>query len=291
MWRAALESMRLPYWVKNILVIVPLFASGSQVSINHLGDFLIGFIALSFVASAGYVLNDLNDLDTDSKSAKFQRPIASGRLRRHTAVGLIVTLVVSAAVSSLWMVGVSTTVSIVFYFILSATYSLVVRRKAGYELIFLGLLHSIRIWVGFMLFDLEPSFWLLALSVTFFTAMASAKRFGGITNDPIDSHGRGYDTGDSGWLLVSAASLFYASLAVYGIYLYEKIVISATTIVFLWGFLAFVLFMVLIQHLVISAHRSLIHSDAVSWLLKNKQAMVILCGLVLTNILLVQAIQ
>lgn len=285
---AALKAMRLSYWLKNTLIIVPLVASGELIHLGQLGPLSGGFISLSFAASAGYLLNDLLDKDSDARSGKSERPIASGQLGQRHAVGLIVLLLLASALLGLWLVGFSATTSIFVYFILSAAYSLFVRRQPGYELLFLGLLHSLRIWIGFEIFDISPSFWLLALSLVFFTAMASAKRLGGITADPVDSSERGYKREDSGWLLVSLASLFHASLAIYGIYLYERSVFSLSTTAFIFGFLAFILFMALIQHLVSSAHKSLIHSDAISWILRNNQALVIICGLVITNFILIQ---
>lgn len=76
-----LKLMRPKHYIKNVLIMLPLFFSGSIIDMKLVTTAIIAFIAFSLSASFVYVINDINDKEKDSKHEKKKnRPIASGRI-------------------------------------------------------------------------------------------------------------------------------------------------------------------------------------------------------------------
>lgn len=94
---AYLEEMRPKHWIKNILILLPMFFG------NALGDAHIwlsvgiGFLIFCLLSSAVYYLNDLHDIEKDrNHPTKRNRPIASGRISIPAARTITVVLVVAS---------------------------------------------------------------------------------------------------------------------------------------------------------------------------------------------------
>ncbi len=84
------RGLRFHQWAKNALVFVPLVLGGKVHDSTAWLHALGGFVALSVLASATYVLNDLWDLTEDRRHwSKKNRPLASGDLSIATGIGLI----------------------------------------------------------------------------------------------------------------------------------------------------------------------------------------------------------
>src|SRR6478672_11509061 len=75
-----LRAVRMHQWTKNLLLFVPLFV-GHAFNAQSVGRTAIGFVLLSLLSSATYIINDLSDLEADRvHPTKRLRPFASGRL-------------------------------------------------------------------------------------------------------------------------------------------------------------------------------------------------------------------
>lgn len=83
---AIIRSMRPRQWVKNLFVFAALVFDRRLRDPEALLATLAGFILLSAISSAVYLLNDLADLEADrAHPLKRNRPLASGQLSPHTA--------------------------------------------------------------------------------------------------------------------------------------------------------------------------------------------------------------
>jgi len=174
---AALKAMRLYQWAKNMLVFVPLIAAHRVDDPLLLVQAVAAFLAMGLVASAGYIINDLLDLQADrAHPRKRRRPFASGALAvPHgpplafglLAAGLGLAMVVSSALA-LW---------VAFYLALTLTYSLWLKQKVLVDVFLLAGLYTHRILAGAIATAIAPSFWLLALSMFFFLSLAMLKRY------------------------------------------------------------------------------------------------------------------
>ena len=81
--RPLIASLRPQEWVKNVLVFAGIVFSRSFDEPGAVADVLVTFVAFCAVSSAGYLFNDLRDVEHDRRHPdKRNRPIASGALRR-----------------------------------------------------------------------------------------------------------------------------------------------------------------------------------------------------------------
>lgn len=283
-----LISARPTYWLKNLLVVVPLLASGKNLYLTDLAAVLVGVISLSLIASAGYIFNDIVDKRADLETKKSNRPIASGQIKLGSATFFGVVLVSSSLLVSAAILGWAVTLCLMIYLTMSITYTLGLKKLPGLEVLFLGLMHSLRVLIGMVILELETSFWLIGMAFLFFTALAASKRVGGLSEGNAEFERRGYREEDKPWLLSMSAGFFYSSLVVYGIYLTEEGINVDSPLSLSLGLVAFVVFSALIQHLIISSHRQRISSDAMMWLLRNNYAVVFLGVLIMVNVILVR---
>ena len=89
--KAWLKLIRIKQWVKNAFVLAPLLFSFQFTDIPSVLSALYAFLAFSFIASAHYIVNDIQDREKDAlHPQKKYRPIASGAI--SVKKGLVATL-------------------------------------------------------------------------------------------------------------------------------------------------------------------------------------------------------
>lgn len=87
--RAIIRELRPKQWLKNSLLFLGVLYALQFTNIPLLIHAFIGFAAFCCISSAGYVFNDLRDLDLDRMHpTKRFRPIAAGQLSTHAAYAL-----------------------------------------------------------------------------------------------------------------------------------------------------------------------------------------------------------
>jgi 4-hydroxybenzoate polyprenyltransferase len=178
----ALEALRPHQWVKNLLVLAPLFFT------KRLGEGSawlaagLAFAAFCAAASSIYLLNDLVDREEDARHPKKRlRPIASGRLplpaARLLLLGMLVlagglgTAVPNAAHPGwfvLWPAG---------YLVLNLFYSFWLKRLVVVDCMCIALGFQIRVQAGAAAIAVEASHWLLLCTFFFALFLAFCKRY------------------------------------------------------------------------------------------------------------------
>jgi 4-hydroxybenzoate polyprenyltransferase len=222
--RAALKAMRPHQWAKNALVFVPLFAAHRFTDPLLLAQALLAFLAMGLVASAGYLANDLLDLQADrAHPRKRLRPFAAGALPVPLGVplagglllaGLAVAVLVSW-VLALW---------VLLYLALTLTYSFWLKQKVLIDVFVLSGLYTHRILAGSIATGIVPSFWLLALSVFFFLSLAMLKRYSELIDlaampGPQAGRTRGYRPEDLDTLVSLGAASGFSAVFVLALYI------------------------------------------------------------------------
>jgi len=175
--RAVLKAMRPHQWAKNALVFVPLVAAHRFTDLALLLQALAAFVAMGLAASAGYLANDLLDLQADrAHPRKRNRPFASGALPVPLGVPLVVGLLLAglAIAALVWW---ALALWVLLYLLLTLTYSFWLKQKVLIDVFVLSALYTHRILAGSIATGIAPSFWLLALSVFFFLSLAMLKRY------------------------------------------------------------------------------------------------------------------
>ncbi len=245
---SAVRSLRIYQWVKNLLVFVPLLTSHNFSSWPLILQSFIAFIAFSMVASAGYLVNDLFDIDGDRvHPRKRDRPIASGDFSIPHAILLAVAFFVAGFLLSFfsptyfWIV-------LLTYFATSLFYSFYLKKLVLYDVFILAVLYSVRVVAGGIVSGVPLSFWLIAFSTFIFLSLAFVKRYSELvklTNEPgLRSRGREYMLSDlhlleimgivSGFMAVVVFSLYIDSREVVELYSNPKLLWVISLLFLFW---------------------------------------------------------
>lgn len=175
---ALVSELRPHQWVKNALVLVPALLVPGVPHPKQVAGALIGAVAFSLGASAGYVLNDLLDLQADRAHAtKRLRPFASGDLSPALGPPLGVVLVLAAFGLVYWLLPAKFLVMLAIYLVGTIAYSLVLKRLLLIDVLVLAALYAHRILAGGVAANVHVSAWLIGFSVFLFTSLAFAKRY------------------------------------------------------------------------------------------------------------------
>jgi 4-hydroxybenzoate polyprenyltransferase len=134
-----LRALRVHQWVKNLLLFVPVLLDHRLFDRAAMSRAAVAFAAFCCAASAGYILNDLLDLEADRRHpTKRDRPFASGALPSALGVALIPVLFGVA----LWMAATLQAPAfldlLLLYMILTAAYSLYFKRLAVVDVLLLA---------------------------------------------------------------------------------------------------------------------------------------------------------
>lgn len=267
LWR---RSLRLHQYSKNLLIFIPLLLSG-QLTTHHLFlNDLLAFCAFSCVASAGYLLNDLFDLDHDrAHRHKKLRPLAAGHINFSTGCFTILALLLLTTILSVPL-GLVFSSTLIIYFTTSLAYSCFFKKIAVLDVFVLSTLYLLRIVAGSAATMIAISPWLFAFALFFFLSLAYLKRFIEIekldTSDTIA--GRAYTKKDLLLVKISGISLGFLSVLIFSLYLSSK----ATIAIYqypngLWLIALILLYW--INHLWYAASHHKIHDDPIHYALLN----------------------
>jgi 4-hydroxybenzoate polyprenyltransferase len=217
------RAFRVHQWAKNVLVFVAALAAGKLMELHSLAPLGLVFVAFSCVASAGYLINDLMDLESDrSHPTKRNRPLASGAM--SVRQGIIFALVLmlgglAAAARVSWLVGAI----LLSYFALTLTYSKVLKRVIVVDAITLASLYTMRVLAGAAAIAVVPSVWLLAFSTFIFFSLALVKRCTELLvmadAQRLATRGRDYRVGDMPYLQAMGIASGYMAVLVIALYL------------------------------------------------------------------------
>jgi len=175
--RALIKELRPHQWAKNALVVLPsLLADAHSVATISYGLLAAG--TFSLCASAGYVFNDLLDLDADRiHPSKSKRPFASGALPTVFGFPIFLALLVVSFSLALTFLPYAFVTMLALYFVGTVTYSLYLKRLLLLDVLVLAGLYTHRILAGGIASNVRVSAWLLGFSMFLFTSLAFAKRF------------------------------------------------------------------------------------------------------------------
>jgi 4-hydroxybenzoate polyprenyltransferase len=221
----SIRALRPHQWTKNLLVFVPL-----ALTPEHVGDTerqvaaLLAFVALSLVASGGYVVNDLLDLEADrAHPVERSRPFASGALPVGWGIALAAILALLGAAIT-WLAtppGFWPVVAV--YLVLTFSYSLWLKRQLLIDVIVLAGLYTLRVVGGAQAVDIELTPWLMAFSLFIFLSLAFAKRYSELelmaSRQETELRGRAYRVDDVDLVATLGATSGYLSVLVLCLYI------------------------------------------------------------------------
>ncbi len=159
--QALLVAMRPGEWVKNLLVFAGLVFSRQFDEGDPLAAAVLTFVAFCAISSAGYLLNDLRDVELDRRHHdKRRRPIASGELSPSLAVATGLGLTVAGLAIAV-AVDLEVAALVAGYGAATAAYTLVLKRLVIVDVMTLAGLFILRVVAGAVAVDVQASEWLL----------------------------------------------------------------------------------------------------------------------------------
>ncbi len=226
----SLRALRPHQWTKNLLVFVPL-----ALTPQHVGDpakqltAFFAFLALSMVASAGYVVNDLLDLDADRQHpTKRDRPFASGALPLGWGWALAGLLSAAGLGLALATTPEGFVGMLVLYAGATLAYSGFFKRQLLLDVIVLAGLYTLRVIAGSAAVDIGLTPWLLAFSLFIFLSLAFAKRYAELrllaSRSETHARGRAYQVGDLDLIAMLGSTSGYLSVLVLCLYINSEAV-------------------------------------------------------------------
>jgi 4-hydroxybenzoate polyprenyltransferase len=283
-----LRGLRVHQWLKNILIFVPLLVSGLYMDGAAIFDSFVAFFLFSLLASATYVLNDLNDLDADrAHPRKKFRPIASGDWPIANAITFSVGLFVIVFILTLYFTPLNFQLSILAYLLLTLTYSLYLKDYVIADVISLACLFTIRIIAGAMAIDVVLSFWLLAFSMFIFFSLALVKRCAELkvlTNmNKSKASGRDYFVEDYTLMQTFGVTSAFVALLIMAFYVQVSLDdVFYKTPILLWATLP--AFAYWLCRMWLKTNRGDMHDDPIVFSLKDRGSLVTI-GFIITTTL------
>lgn len=170
---AIIQLLRTHQWLKNLMLFFPPFLGGALLTQGVVIKGAIPFVAFSLASSAGYLINDLMDRETDlNHPRKSSRPLASGKVSVKTAKILAVMLTVSAVVIGIF-VSKTFLMLVLAYLAVSIAYSCCLKNIPVVDLFCIATGFLFRLMAGGAVFGIRVSEWLF-LSVLLLSLFLSA---------------------------------------------------------------------------------------------------------------------
>lgn len=272
--RDVAAALRPHQWAKNLLVFVPLALTpreAGQVA-NQVAAGL-AFAALSLCASAGYIVNDLLDLEADrGHPTKRDRPFARGAL--SVPNGAVLSVALAAAGFSIAAAGTTRAFTgyLAVYVGLTLAYSLYVKRLLLLDVLLLAGLYTLRVLAGGAAVGIRLTPWLLAFSLFIFVSLAFVKRYGELRlvaeRNQTRATGRAYRVDDLDLVLTLGTTAGYLSVLVLCLYINSEDVRRLYgRVEFLW--LLVPLFLYWVSRIWFLARRGELPGDPVSFAVRD----------------------
>jgi 4-hydroxybenzoate polyprenyltransferase len=221
-----IRAVRPEHWTKNILIFVAPTLGFHLVTPTIALQTAILFAAMSLLASAMYLVNDLFDIASDRQHpVKRFRPFAAGSLTVRSGAFAAVGLAALAFLLGTLLPPAGLTV-LTAYLGVTVLYNLGLKRQPIVDVVVLAGLFTLRVLAGSLLLPSPISPWLLSFSMLFFLGLAMVKRYAELDR-VIQAGGsevisRGYSARDLPLLLASGIAAGFSSVVLFTIYLINE---------------------------------------------------------------------
>lgn len=175
-----LRMMRIHHYVKNVLILFPLFFSGEMGNLSLLLKNLYGFAAFCMANSFVYIMNDLKDRERDRiHPIKKERPIASGRISVQKAI--ITEILLFIGMGIVLLVGKMNIFAVgccYVYLFINFLYSFGGKNIPVLDVALLGAGYLIRVLFGGYVSNIQVSSWLFLTVMCISFYLGLGKRHG-----------------------------------------------------------------------------------------------------------------
>ena len=174
-----IRLIRPHQWVKNLVVLLPVFFGGALLHIESVYAGLVTALCFSFAASSIYCLNDIVDVDDDRQHpVKCHRPMASGAISITQGYTLMFLMFVLSMLSTFLLCHnqLETASVILFYWILNIAYCLKLKQYAIIDVCVVSFGFVLRILAGGYATSIHLSKWIVLMTFLLMLFLSFAKR-------------------------------------------------------------------------------------------------------------------
>lgn len=174
-----LRLIRPHQWIKNLVVLLPVFFGGALLRPEALFSGLVTILSFSLVASSIYCLNDIIDVDDDRRHpVKRNRPLASGAVSMAQGYMLMALMAVLSMCTLLLLPGnrMETAGIIAFYWVLNVFYCLKLKQYAIIDVCIVAFGFVLRILAGGIATSISLSKWIVLMTFLLMLFLSFAKR-------------------------------------------------------------------------------------------------------------------
>ncbi|WP_455064338.1 decaprenyl-phosphate phosphoribosyltransferase [Prevotella sp.] len=174
-----IRLIRPHQWVKNLVVLLPVFFGGALLHIESVYAGLVTALCFSFAASSIYCLNDIVDVDDDRRHpVKCHRPLASGAISITQGYILMFLMFILSMLSTflLRQSQLETASVILFYWLLNIAYCLKLKQYAIIDVCVVSFGFVLRILAGGYATSIHLSKWIVLMTFLLMLFLSFAKR-------------------------------------------------------------------------------------------------------------------
>lgn len=174
-----IRLIRPHQWVKNLVVLLPVFFGGALLHIESVYAGLVTALCFSFAASSIYCLNDIVDVEDDRQHpVKCHRPMASGAISIPQGYTIMFLMFVLSMLSTflLCQSQLETASVILFYWLLNIAYCLKLKQYAIIDVCVVSFGFVLRILAGGYATGIHLSKWIVLMTFLLMLFLSFAKR-------------------------------------------------------------------------------------------------------------------
>lgn len=183
-----LKLIRIPQWIKNFFVFVPLIFSLNLFHREYFFSALLGFFIFCLTSSIVYIINDIIDAEADRAHPKKKyRPIASGKISPLTGSVLAIFLGIIVVILCIRLNN-SFIILLALYLLINIFYSLKLKHLVLLDIFSIAAGFLIRVLAGAVIINVVVSGWLILTTMFISLFLAVMKRHSELVLLPEDSN-------------------------------------------------------------------------------------------------------
>ncbi len=182
-----LKLMRPKQWIKNAFVLAPLVFAHKFTDAGAIADALAAFALFCVASSAGYILNDIHDIERDRShpTKRHSRPLAAGTVSVQAAIALLIACYCVLLVGLFW--SLATMLAILAYVVLNVAYTYVLKHQPVLDLFSIAVGFVLRVYAGALALTVPLSSWMAITTLCLALYLAAIKRRQELANSGIES--------------------------------------------------------------------------------------------------------
>jgi decaprenyl-phosphate phosphoribosyltransferase len=182
-----LKLMRPRQWIKNAFVLAPVVFAREFTDPAAVANALIAFVLFCVASSAGYILNDIHDIERDRShpTKRHSRPLAAGTVSVQAAIALLIACYGVLLVGLFW--SPATMLAILAYVVLNVAYTYVLKHQPVLDLFSIAVGFVLRVYAGALALSVPLSSWMAITTLCLALYLAAIKRRQELANSGIES--------------------------------------------------------------------------------------------------------